>query len=101
MPAQNKSENLTSLLQQKEELERKIKQQMTVERSVKIAAIVADMQTYGITVADLEKAAKRKTVAVRYVNPETGATWSGNGRMPKWIAQARKEGVDIETFAVK
>ena len=40
MPAQNKSENLTSLLQQKEELERKIKQQMMVECSVKIAAIV-------------------------------------------------------------
>ena len=103
MSAQNngKSDNLSRLIQQKEELEQQIKQQMAIERSLKIAAIVADMKTYGITAADLEKAVKRKTATVRYINPETGATWSGNGRLPKWIQQAKQAGVDIETFAVK
>ena len=28
----------------------------------------------------------RPSVAPKYRNPETGATWSGRGKPPKWIA---------------
>jgi DNA-binding protein H-NS len=32
------------------------------------------------------KAAAKKPVAPRYKDPESGATWSGRGRAPAWIA---------------
>ena len=37
----------------------------------------------------------------RYRNPETGATWSGRGRMPKWLALAEERGRGREDFAAK
>ena len=37
----------------------------------------------------------------KYRNPETGATWSGRGRMPKWLALAGEQGRSREEFATK
>lgn len=61
------------------------------------------MEAHGVTVADIEayvgkrrgrkpdiKAAARKPVSVaRYRDPKTGATWTGHGRAPGWIANAK------------
>lgn len=33
----------------------------------------------------------RKPVAPKYRNPETGATWSGRGREPAWLAGRNRE----------
>lgn len=33
----------------------------------------------------------RKPVAPKYRNPETGATWSGRGREPAWLAGKNRE----------
>ena len=37
----------------------------------------------------------------KYRNPETGATWSGRGRMPKWLAVVQEQGRSREEFAAK
>jgi DNA-binding protein H-NS len=37
--------------------------------------------------------------AVKYRNPETGETWSGRGRMPKWLTLAEQQGRGREEFA--
>jgi len=62
------------------------------------------MEKHGLTAADIDAPAagkKRgpkpvaksvrgaKTSAVQYQDPRTGATWSGRGRAPGWIAKAR------------
>ncbi|MEX3629732.1 MAG: H-NS histone family protein [Burkholderia sp.] len=39
---------------------------------------------------------RRSSPAAKYRHPDTGATWSGRGRQPKWIAQAS----DPELFRV-
>ena len=60
------------------------------------------MQQYGITVADLSstrsaKVSKAKaTVAAQFKNPETGETWTGRGRAPRWL-----DGKDREQFRIK
>ena len=60
------------------------------------------MQQYGITVADLSstrtaKATKAKaTVVAQFKNPETGETWTGRGRAPRWL-----DGKDKEQFRIK
>lgn len=60
------------------------------------------MDRYGVTVADIEahiggksgrKSASAKAAATsaeaKYQDPKTGATWSGRGRAPAWIANAK------------
>lgn len=60
------------------------------------------MQLHGVTVDDLSsgtrsKAAKAKgTVAPQFKNPESGETWTGRGRSPRWL-----EGKDKEAFRIK
>jgi DNA-binding protein H-NS len=72
------------------------------EISSAIADIREKMQMYGITVEDLASAknsqkSKVKTkAAAKYSNPESGDTWSGRGRQPKWLA-----GKDREKFLVQ
>lgn len=43
---------------------------------------------------------KRGTVPVKFRNPETGATWTGRGRTPRWIVDAESAGTDRSAFAV-
>ncbi|HEM7890657.1 H-NS family nucleoid-associated regulatory protein [Burkholderia cepacia] len=62
------------------------------------------MQKHGITTADIESfiggktrgrklaaaaASKQGAAAVKYRDPNTGATWTGRGRAPAWIANAK------------
>lgn len=62
------------------------------------------MRESGVTVADIEThiggkkrkgrpakngAAGQASTVVKYRDPKTGATWSGRGRAPAWIAQAK------------
>jgi DNA-binding protein H-NS len=62
------------------------------------------MEKHGLTAADIDvhaggkqrakhtaakTAAKPATSVTRYRDPKTGATWSGRGRAPSWIAAAK------------
>ncbi|AQQ37253.1 H-NS family nucleoid-associated regulatory protein [Burkholderia cenocepacia] len=77
-------------LAEKAEAARRAEMQSTIED---IRAKVAE---YGITEKDIfgarrGKLANRKTVAVeaKYRDPKTGVTWSGRGRAPAWIKDAK------------
>lgn len=68
-----------------------------------IGKIRSLMEQHALTVADIEASmgkrrgrkpgvsspAKQKTSAAKYTDPKTGATWSGHGRAPAWIANAK------------
>jgi DNA-binding protein H-NS len=58
------------------------------------------MRKHGITIADIEAhvggrsrraatATRSGIGAAKYQDPKTGATWSGHGRAPKWIANVK------------
>jgi DNA-binding protein H-NS len=62
------------------------------------------ISAYGITAKDLglDKAPKTKTgpkpgnkVAAKYRDPQSGATWSGRGKTPRWI-----NGTDRSQYAI-
>ncbi len=40
-------------------------------------------------------------LAAKYRDPETGETWSGRGRPPRWLAAREAEGRDRKEFAVE
>lgn len=95
-----------SLLAQKASLERKIAQARKREIAGVVKQINALISQYGLTPDELRfpksrpakapvvaeprarrttAAAKTAAPAAKYRNPETGQTWSGRGRSPKWI----------------
>lgn len=86
-----------------------LKQQAESQRRAEIAKVVADirakMQEYGITVADLGASArtsrtKGMTVAAKYRHPATGETWTGRGKMPKWLQAEVNQGKRREDFLI-
>lgn len=86
-----------------------------------IASIVKSMREYGITPDDVAAAygsakpgrgaAKRKAaaspdgaakraVAPKYRHPETGETWSGRGKAPRWLMAAEAAGASRDSFLI-
>jgi DNA-binding protein H-NS len=64
------------------------------EKAQAIEAARAMIDSYGITARDLglDKMVKAKSgpksgnkVSPKYRDPQSGATWSGRGKTPKWI----------------
>jgi DNA-binding protein H-NS len=94
------------LLAQRENLERQIEEAKSREYAEVLNEIKQKMADYGITVAELTggkgaKGAKnagrpRAGVAPKYRDPDSGSTWSGRGKPPKWIAGQTRESFLIE-----
>src|ERR1700712_1482002 len=75
---------------------------LAAKETAKVLATIHElMEKHGLTTADIDghvggklraKKAGAKTVVkgstatVRYRDPKSGATWSGHGRAPNWIA---------------
>ncbi len=47
------------------------------------------------------KGASTASPQVKYRNPDTGETWSGRGRAPKWMTLAQERGRSREEFLAK
>jgi DNA-binding protein H-NS len=43
---------------------------------------------------------KYPRVLPKYRNPQTSETWSGRGKLPRWLAAAMKSGRKIEEFRI-
>jgi DNA-binding protein H-NS len=83
------------LLAQRNALDEQIAQARNVERMHAIDEIRARMDEFEITVQELGRALGKRMskggpkggpIAPKYRNPESGATWSGRGKPPAWIA---------------
>ncbi|WP_119156609.1 H-NS family nucleoid-associated regulatory protein [Caldimonas tepidiphila] len=92
------------LLAQRQELEKQIEAARKQELADAIAKVKALMSQYGLTMADITSSkassAKGTKVAPKYRNAETGETWTGRGRQPKWVEAALASGKKLEDLAV-
>ena len=62
-----------------------------------IAQIAASIAEFGFTAQQLIPwQAPKKHVTAKYLNPKSGATWTGRGKPPSWIA-----GKDREQFLIE
>jgi DNA-binding protein H-NS len=92
------------LLAQREKLEKQIEEAKSREYAEVLNEIKQKMADYGITLAELGggrgknvKAGRpRAGVAPKYRDPDSGSTWSGRGKPPRWIA-----GQDREKFLIQ
>ena len=94
------------------ELQREIArlmQQAEAARKAEVRAVIDDikakMSEYGITAADLgsggrSSRAKGTTVVAKHRHPSTGETWTGRGKMPRWLQAEVNAGKRKEDFLI-
>ena len=81
------------LLKQREALEQQIQEARERELADAVGKVRALVAEYGLTSDDVFPTARASRtgntagskVAPKYKNPETGETWTGRGKAPKWI----------------
>ena len=82
------------LLAQKAALEQKIAQARATEVASAVSAVKQLVADFGLTAEDVFSTSSKKSgvgavkgskVAVKYKNPETGETWTGRGKAPRWL----------------
>ena len=102
---------LKDLIAQKEAIDMQIHKITEHARSEAIAKILVLMKESCVSFHDLggrnasktrakKASAEGKKVAAKYINSETGESWSGRGLQPKWLKQALTSGKSISDFAV-
>lgn len=114
------TQSLKSLETQIRKLQARAQALKEKDRKPAIAAIVRQMKAHEISAAEIAEAFEkssgtrrgparqptanagrtRKAVAPKFRNPETGATWTGRGRTPRWILEAEQSGAGREAFKI-
>lgn len=88
------------LLAQRAALEAQIESARKSELTAAVAKVRSIIEEFGLTEADVfKKQVSQKTtkpVEPKYRNNQTGETWTGRGKPPKWIADK-----DREQFLIK
>lgn len=93
----------SELLEQREKIERAIQERAEREKNEALLQVAEIVVKFSLGKKDLLQALslaeeKRKPrPAPKYKNPETGETWSGRGKAPAWIAEAK----DKSIYAIK
>lgn len=89
------------LIAQRDHLERKILEARQSEIKQAVAQVRTIVNQFNLSVEDVFGAGKVRAPRVgakvepKYRDPETGATWTGRGKAPKWI-----EGKDRNQFVI-
>lgn len=81
------------LVQQREALEKQIAEARHNETASAVAQVLSLIADFDLTQEDIFPSGKPRAVAKRpgakvapkYRNPQTGDTWTGRGKPPKWI----------------
>lgn len=107
-------------------LQKKAEVLQTKRRKPVIASIITSMREYHITPDEIIAAygsgkparaatagrrkagaparpanAPKRAVAPKYRHPQTGDTWSGRGKAPRWLAAEEAAGATRESFLIK
>lgn len=89
------------------------------QRGPVINSIIRSMREYDITPDEITEAFNKKTpktsarkagttaakstrpVPIKYKDPQTGSTWTGRGKAPRWITAAEAQGQNRSSFLIK
>ena len=93
---------LQELITQKQELDSKIAEVVKTERKEAIQTVKTLMLQFTITADELTKLTAVKVVnkvAPKWKDPVSGKEWSGRGRSPAFILEAKESGT-LDSMAV-
>ena len=89
---------LKELLQKRQDLDKQIAAAKEPGFAVAITDVRQLISHFGVTATDLEIVprgenleTKRPVGATKYRDPESGSTWSGRGKAPRWIAGKNRD----------
>lgn len=94
-------------------LQRKMRSLKTRQRRPVINSIIRSMLEYDINPEEITEAYNRRTkkndksnstktaLPPRFRNAETGDTWTGRGRPPRWIVDAEAKGIKRDSFLIE
>ncbi len=120
MASQNYATLQAKINKEIEKLQKQAQSLQSKSRKPVINSIIRSMKEYSITPEEIlaafgkpvraektPKAAKpvktgapKKPVPVKYRHPATGATWTGRGKAPLWIAESEKNGQPRQQFLI-
>lgn len=84
------------LLAQKAELDKQIAAAQKLAAKQALEDVRATIQEFGFSVQQVFPwTPEKKKAPAKYMDPNTGKTWSGRGKTPKWL-----QGKDLTQFAV-
>lgn len=96
------------------ELKAKQREKLESQRAQVIESIREKIKRYGITAGEVFVSSRatsrvtprvanstRSVVAAKYRDPETGAVWSGRGKMPLWLDAQIKAGRERSEFLIQ
>lgn len=99
-------------------LQKQAKALQAKRRNPVIGSIIQSMRKYNITLAELTAALNRKPASTarktesgttpkttrkvppKYRNPESGETWTGRGKPPRWVSAAEAQGKARSDFLI-
>lgn len=90
------------LLARRQDLDAQIEALRKSESQDALATVRQLIAEFGLTQADIFPAGRAKsplkgnTVAPKYRDPQTGATWTGRGKPPLWIANQDRTQFEIK-----
>lgn len=114
MPRESNS-TLQKIEKEIQRLQKQAKNLQAKRRGPVLTSILRSMREYDITPEDIASAFNKKpavkaprkptvptkrTVPAKYRNAETGDTWTGRGKPPRWIASAEAEGRSRTEFLI-
>ena len=92
-------------------LRRQQDQERKGERTQAIAATKELIKTHDLTAAELGLSAKgatkrptndkRNVVAPKYIDPDSGKTWTGRGKSPAWLTGQLAAGREKQEFLIQ
>jgi DNA-binding protein H-NS len=83
----------SELAEMEAQIERLKSEKQNAERSALRQRLVDIAREHGFDIHDLFGKGRKGSVAVKYRDPKnTENTWTGRGRMPRWMAAATKGG---------
>lgn len=90
------------LLQQRDALEQRIGEARRSEMADAVSQVRSLINEFGLTQEDIFPAGRKKnssagaTVAAKYKDPTSGATWTGRGKPPLWIKDKDRSEFEIK-----
>jgi DNA-binding protein H-NS len=86
----------SQLAELRNRVDRLMAEKLTVSRTHLRDKMVSMAREHGLSIVDLfgsgRKSKRKGSVAPKYRDPNSGNTWTGRGRMPRWMVAATKGG---------
>ena len=105
---ENNQESLDSIKAEIAKLQARAEEILRAEKAEAIATAKELVRKYEITARDLGLAGNsenffkkpRKSAEAKYRDAQSGATWSGRGRKPKWVEDALAAGRTLDDLKI-